>query len=208
MSHVIILAESTAEANAYRQKIGMTTGQAIYATSAARIDGVVPHAIHTLPGFDKRRDCHAILAAVKRASRKFQSVTWSTIDERGPVTERAREVAYRYDRLRDLEPLQVWAVSPNGDVEPVSPNDEDDKPQWQKDLDAVLEPEGWEPPETLNAEQILRLAAGESGAEVAPMEGREEPKPTRRSRCKDCGALHFKGEPCLPSDPDAFFGGA
>lgn len=83
-------------------------------------------------------------------------------------------------------------------------------PHAEDCLEAVLEPEGWEPPESLTAEQVLRLAAGESGAEVAPMSEQtptvaseqaealaaEKPKAKRRSRCKDCTQLHYKGEPC------------
>lgn len=42
----------------------------------------------------------------------------------------------------------------------------------ESEVDAMLEPEGWEPPPFLTAEQVLRLAAGESGAQVAPMSAR------------------------------------
>lgn len=42
---------------------------------------------------------------------------------------------------------------------------------------AGLEPAGWEPPESLTAAQVLRLAAGESGADVAPMSERRKSAP-------------------------------
>lgn len=50
--------------------------------------------------------------------------------------------------------------------EPRGPDD------LERDLEAVLEPVGWSPPQSLTAEQVLRLAAGETGADVAPMETR------------------------------------
>jgi len=41
-------------------------------------------------------------------------------------------------------------------------------PEERARLDALLEPEGWEPPDTLTAEQVLQLAANpdKTGAEV------------------------------------------
>lgn len=92
----------------------------------------------------------------------------------------------------------------------VTQDDEPTEEDWKAELESMLEPEGWEPPASLTAEQVLRLAAGESGAEVAPMSERtptvvapeaealaaEKPKARRRSRCKDCGNLHYKDEPC------------
>lgn len=37
-------------------------------------------------------------------------------------------------------------------------------------------------------------------APVEPQEQAEEPSKRRRSRCKDCGSLHFRDEPCIQTE--------
>ena len=170
MSHVIILAASRGEGNDYMRshRDELPRGRAVIATSAAVIDGIVPSKVIVLPGFEKRRDKHSILARLKRTSKRYQAVEWVTIepeDPRGPLTERAVTVAYRYHALRE-------AGIPEG-VDPVI---------------AMASVE-------ITPEDIIE----ENGSQVVPPPDLvESAKARRRSRCKDCGALHFPEEECAP----------
>lgn len=192
MSHVIILAGSAQEANAYRRTRNLRMGRAVYAHSASIVDGVVPSEIHTLPGFLKRRDQHSVKAALKRARRKYQSVVEFSFDERGFVTDRVLEVAHRYNALRDQGiPEGVDPVIALASVE-VTPADivTEQTPQETSKSDDQ------EPSDTSNGS-----AMESEGAPVAPAR-------RRRSKCRDCGHLHYKGDPCIQTDVDpAFFGG-
>lgn len=105
MAHVIILAGTAQEANSYRRRAMLPRGRTVWPVSAAQVDGVVPSEVHVLPGFRRRPDKHAISAALKRASRRYQGIRWRDIDERGPLTPRALEVAYRYNALYDIRDL-------------------------------------------------------------------------------------------------------
>lgn len=102
MSQIVILAGTVQEASKYTRAVSLPRGRYICPMSAAQIDGVVPSEVHILPGFRRRRDIHAIMATVKRSSRRYQGVKFVEFDERGPVTDRVLEVAYRHNRLRRL----------------------------------------------------------------------------------------------------------
>lgn len=218
MSYTIVLAENHNEANRYAKRAKLRKGQWRFPVSASALRGLRVAEIHELPSFAGRRDRHAILAELRYSRGKHiqvempgklaepavdqgdgfgQQLSIDDVLHLTPVeadkaldanklpgaTPRELEVAYRYDRLRELE-----------------------KPQWQRDLDLILEPEGWEPPESLTAEQVLALAANPDarGADVLEETRGEETGTTvegedsapaapkrRRSRCKDCGDLDF-----------------
>lgn len=176
MSHVIILAGSATEANAYRRDHALPKGRSVHASSARQIEGVVPSEIHTLPGFAKRRDQHAIKAALKRAARKYQGIRYVTFDERGFLTDRVLEVAYRYNALREIADL--------GSDEPI--------PEEQY--------------RAVRAEVAEERRQEAGYAELAKDPEILETRRLRRSRCKDCGALHLKGDPCEPPADPTFFG--
>lgn len=123
MSHIVILAGSVQEAAKYTRKANLPRGRYICPMSASQIDGVVPSEVHTLPGFRKRRDTHAILATVKRSSKRYQNVRFFDIDERGPLTDRQLVVAHRYNALVDAGiPENVDPVIAMASVE-VTPED-------------------------------------------------------------------------------------
>lgn len=189
--YTIVLADTIHEANSYARRVGLRRGAFRFPVSAAAIRGLRVAEIHELPSFSRRRDRHAINAELRysRGQRLLVSADGEPVEGvQVAPTARQLEVAYRYDRLRELE-----------------------KPQWQRDLDRKLEPEGWEPPESLTALQFLALAGNDdpnkNSADVlaeleethgeetgTPVEG-EDPAPAapkrRRSRCKDCGDLDF-----------------
>lgn len=104
--------------------------------------------------------------------------------------------ALRYTRMTVIEHDRAEAPEPESET-PFTPVTEEEAEAFFAKL-GILEPEGWEPPSELTAEQVLRLAAGETGAQVAPTptvasEQAEEPAQTvvktRRRRCKECGVL-------------------
>jgi hypothetical protein len=203
MSHVIILAGSRGEASAYMQhpdiRKTLPRGRAVIATSARAIEGVVPSEIRELPGFARRRDKHAILATIKRMKRRYQAcehvrvydpamfvevdgvLTTSgyadAIRNSGyPNDERTHEVALRYNALREIADLGS------------------DDPAETPDFKAVRA--------EVAAER--RQKADTSNGDAMESEGAPVGKP-RRSRCKDCGSMHFKGLPCPPPPDPAFF---
>lgn len=114
MSQVIILAGSVQESSRYARQAILPRGRWIAPSSSRSIEGVVPSEIHILPKFAMRRDTHAIMAAVKRSSRRYQGIKWVYIDERGPLTERDLVVAHRYNAIfgtPDLDPTIGMAIA-------------------------------------------------------------------------------------------------
>lgn len=200
--YVLVLAQTSHEAAKYVRRAGLPRGRWRIVARASSIAGIRQAQVHCLPGFHARPDKHSILAQLRYAKCEWIDVEMPLTDEEiaelaaipWTIDERTLEVAYRYNRLLDLVDHAVARdEQPNTD-EPV----EDD---WKAELEAMLEPEGWEPPATLNAEQILRLAAGESGAEVAPMDERPVDRTgQRRRKCPDCGVNHYKDEACPRTD--------
>jgi hypothetical protein len=76
VAQIIILTGTVQEAARYTRETDLPRGRFIAPMSASQIDGVVPSEVHVLPGFLRRRDRHAILAAVKRSSKRYQGVKW------------------------------------------------------------------------------------------------------------------------------------
>lgn len=162
MTAPYILARTFGEAHAFAQdELGVGRGYYRVVTSPSSIKGPRNADLYLVPGWEKRFDRFAMAGALK----------WTRLNKIDVAEWRAEQA----------EPT----VEPDG-LEPKGTTDSLLSPEEIAELEAILEPEGWEPPETLNAEQILRLAAGESGADVAPA---EEPVKRRRRRCTDCGVL-------------------
>lgn len=180
MTAPYILARTFGEAHAFAQdELGVGRGYYRVVTSPSSVKGPRGADLYLVPGWEKRFDRFAMAGALKWTRlHKIDVAEWrlEQADPRGPLTERALEVAYRYNRLL----AETDGLEPAGNTGSLL------SPEEIAELESHLEPEGWEPPETLNAEQILRLAAGESGADVAPA---EEPVKRRRRRCADCGLL-------------------
>jgi hypothetical protein len=181
MARIIILAGRLQEANAYARAVGIHPSRYTAPVSAASIDGVAPSEVHILPGFRRRRDTHAIMAAVKRSLRKYQSARVLEIDERGPLTERKLVVAHRYNALLDAGiPEDVDPAIAMASVE-FTPEDvvaeQTGAENWKAELDKMLEPEGWEPPESLTASEVINLAANPDarGADILAA----KPKPRK-----------------------------
>jgi hypothetical protein len=87
VAQIIILTGTVQEAARYTRETDLPRGRFIAPMSASQIDGVVPSEVHVLPGFRRRRDRHAILAAVKRSSKRYQGVKWIEIGLEEPKSE-------------------------------------------------------------------------------------------------------------------------
>lgn len=204
MARIIILAGRLQEANAYARKAGIHPSRYTAPVSARSIEGVAPSEVHILPGFRKRRDTHAIMAAVKRSLRRYQNAKLVEIDERGPLTERDLVVAHRYDAIfgtPDLDPaigMAIASFTPEdllaeqqaAGADPGAPNDQGifgmTQAQVDEETEIVLTPAEVEQLDAALAEEpkvIPELAEALA----------DEPK-RRRSRCKVCNTLHFPGE--------------
>jgi len=201
-----ILARTMKEAHSFaRGELGLAHGKYRVVTHASTIKSVRNADLYLVPGWDKRHDRFPVKGAIRWTR-------MNVIDASKIPSRRDLEVAYRYNRLVDMVTDGRHTTTASLDAAAVE--------EIARDLDGLnppgeqllIEPEGWEPPETLDAEQVLNLAANpdKTGAEVLDrvavmqemsddLEDEEpEAKPVkrRRRRCDKCGNLHFKTDPC------------
>lgn len=179
-----IVARNHKQAHVFaREELGLRPGRYRVVTSAGMITALRNVKLYLAPGWKKSPFAFALKTALRYT--------------RMEVIDAEQGLGIR----DDLEPagkqlvlLSEWAAGGealiNSMHQPIddAPTSPQVSPQEIEELEAQLEPEGWEPPESLDAEQVLRLAAGESGADVAPTQPTEDKR--RRRRCKNgCGIL-------------------
>lgn len=202
MPYVIVLTDKPNEANTYAKRAGLRRGQYRYPTSASSIRGIRVAEIHELPSFSQRRDRHAIDAELRYARGERKLVQ---MPEAAPVDQGdgfGEQLTIDQISGSTIERGKIGAVALiRKSIEP-NPVVNHDGP-YVEEFKTVLEPEGWEPPESLNALQILALAGNtdstKSGADVlAELEESQgedvattTEKKRRRSRCRGCGELDF-----------------
>lgn len=87
MTYVIVLAERVHEANLYAKRAGLPRGRFRFPTSAASIRGLRVAEIHELPSFSRRRDKHAIDAALRFARGERKMVEMPPKLEEPPVDQ-------------------------------------------------------------------------------------------------------------------------
>lgn len=130
---ILILAKSISDANSYAKLVGLPRFSYRSVRGAGAIRGVRNAEVHVLPGFLRRPDRHAIVAAL-RGARTLEifyvdpadfgdeppelvpggQIPVSNALESGtPPTDRELEVAYRYHALREaaLQPTEEEAAS-------------------------------------------------------------------------------------------------
>lgn len=212
---VYIVARSRREASAYAADTGLTRNDYRVISEAGQVRAARHGAIHLVPGWQQHPRRYAIKTALRFARIPVMDIE---AEVPGSLTVQITGDSTQLDAglAAAIEALEMISAS----EQPDSPVDEEAVTTTLEDLEAagVIEAEGWEPPPALSAEQILRLAAGESGADVAPTvssddeqtgttEPSEDPAPDeepqqnrRRSRCKTCGNLHFRNEACPTED--------
>lgn len=192
--YVLVLAQTSHEGSKYVRRAKLPRGRWRIVARASSIQGIRKAEVHCLPGFHKRPDKHSILGVLRYAQCEWKDVEMPPRE----VPDAVDQGDGMGEQLTIEEALVLDDRPKPGEVL---------APEEIAELEQHLEPEGWEPPEVLNAEQILRLAAGESGADVAPTPepveddiAQERPANKRRRKCADCSTLHFKDEPCARLD--------
>lgn len=218
----LILAQSFKAAHQYAtEELGLSVGHYRVVTTAGTIKAVRGVDIHLVPGWEKRPDRFTMRSALKwsrlnivdveklRESRAaFDAAMPPAEDKRYPLDERTQTVAARYNALRDLAAYE--AALPKVEITVVP--DDTEVPQHHVDMVAKVLPT------TSNGDNMVAeggpadededivIEPSPSAAVAAEPEPTPEPveqkpaKRRRRSRCSDCGNLHFKEEPCPPSE--------
>lgn len=166
MAQTLILAKSITEANRYARAVGLERFTYRAVRSAGSIRGVRHAEAHLLSSFLERPDRHAIMGALRWA--KTLEVFY--VDFRDGEIRDGDEVVVNGPTERELEVAYRYNTlrdDSNGDN--------------------MIAEGGPATPE-------------EDSAQTAPPESSEDPASAaprrRRSRCGDCGELHFKDEPC------------
>lgn len=77
--HTLVLSDSIRETNAYAESAGIRRVR--HAAAARSIDGCVFASVVELPSFSKRRDQHAVKAAVARMLRKTPRMTYEVVED-------------------------------------------------------------------------------------------------------------------------------
>lgn len=174
-AHPYILARTLGEAHAFaRGPLGLVHGTYRVINSPGTIKSVRNVDLILAPGWEKRFDYFSMKGAIRWT---HMNVVDRTQAEEPDVTDGLEPAGIQLTLVSDDEADAFVA----GDL---------------RALEAMLEPAGWEPPETLSANQVLALAASPDalGSDVLADETAR-----RRSRCKICSTLHFKDESC-PSE--------
>lgn len=200
MASPLILARTFKDAHAYAQdELGLSIGFYRVVTSAGTIKAVRGVDIHLVPGWDKRPDRFTMKSALKwcrlniidvekvrESQAAFDAMTPApAADERYPLDDHTLEVAFRYNGiLRTAEmDASVEGLLDLPTEEPQSGlTEEGDR---DNEIEVIGRP-------TAPVPTVIGPAA-EDLANKAP-------KRRRRSKCKECGALHFKDEPCPESE--------
>lgn len=192
MAAPLILARTFRDAHAYAQgKLGLSIGHYRVVNSPGTLKAVRGTEIHLVEGWDKRPDRFSMKSAMRYCHNRIVDTTLvpaeepAPEDKRYPLDERTHTIALRYNSL-----LAYDAALPKVVVTAVP----DDTPTPQHHLDMI---ERVAPHLTEPTAEEAEAATLEAEAQVTQDdEPAEKPKARRRSRCKDCGNLHYKDEPC------------
>lgn len=181
--HILVLAQTPSEAHTYARRANLPNFTYRAVSSAGQIRNVQVVDVHVLPNFEKRRDRHAIRAALRHG----RDIRWYDVEMPPPaprpdglfppgeqldllnlVDEQAADLAAR-DRAGELTDADVAEL--NAVSSALEADDQEDQ----------------------------------GGEEAGAPEPSEDPAPAaprrRRSRCRVCGTLHLADEPC-PTAPE------
>lgn len=178
-----ILGGSFAESHRFAQEtLGLGRGLYRIVTSAASLKAVRGVDLYLVPGWEKRYDRFQIRSALR----------WTRMNviDAADLEPRAEEPAAPEPEPDGLQPAgtqpSLWDTLLEG-VEERNP----------RDAAGVLTPEDIQALNDIEPEPDPEPQAEEPAAEAEPAK-----KPgRRRSRCKTCGALHYKEDPC-PTTPE------
>lgn len=184
-----ILARTLKEAHAFAQERGFTRGRYRIVNSPGTLKSVRNADLFLVPGWEKRYDRFAMKGAIRYT--RMNIIDVATLEEpaapkickwANQICEYPNNHGCSGESQSTPEEEQVTSdffslfAAP-----PVEPTPEPDPV-----LDAV--------PDTLEpAGEQLAIPVEPAAEEPKP---EEKPKNRRRSRCKQCGNLHYKDEPC------------
>lgn len=200
MAAPYILARTLKDAHEFaRDELGLSRGRYRVVTSPSTLSGRRGTDLYLVPGHENRHDRFAMRGALRYTRLNVidvatQAEAPAELDGLTPegtqpeLTEGADPAL-----VAEFEAFLTQGVADEetaGTPESAAGDPVDD--DWKAELEKHLEPEGFEPPETLTANDVIRLAAepDKPAAEVLA----EEPAPAdetkrRRRRCKECGVL-------------------
>lgn len=206
-----ILARTLKEAHDFAKSRGFERGRYRVINSSGTLKSVRNVDLFLVPGWERRYDRFQMKSAIRWT--RMNIIDVAKLEEPAPVVDPFASVeTITFDESMEITqaqaheffglPADVDAVS--DDIIPLvlSEGSTPDLPLAPDALEALNRlstpllavPDDLQPP----GEQIA-IAIPDGGT---PDDGtRTEKKPgRRRSRCKDCGDLHYKGDPCTPSE--------
>lgn len=176
-----ILARTLKDAHDFAKDRGFERGRYRVVNSSGTVKSVRNADLYLVPGWENRYDRFAMKSAIRWC--RMNIIDVATLEEPAPVEPYGpppvdSAIVDSFTPVSDDEVQDFFAV----DSEPADPEIQaviDDLSPAGEQL-AIPVPDPEPTPEA------------EKPAEAKP--GR------RRSRCKDCGNLHYKGEPCPPAE--------
>lgn len=202
MAAPLILARTFKDAHAFaRDVLGLSFGYYRVVNSPGTIKAVRNVDLYLVPGWDKRPDRFTMKSAIKWSR---QNVIDVAAQAQEPETryandDKTRTIAERYNALRDLPAETSNMLEVENDPEGTDFFEDlilEDAPEPTATcVDCGLDPHD---PECFSAEPPV---VDHQQGELNVPEETEAPKKRRRSKCKTCGNLHYKDEPC-PTEAD------
>lgn len=185
-----ILARSIKEAHDFaRGELGLVHGGYRVVNTASTLKSVRGADLFLVPGWQNRFDRFAMKGAIRWTRMNVRD--WETEqaqeptgDPRGPLTDEVLDLAHAEHSVRSG--LGAPGIVTDG-LEPVGIQ-----------LALVTDDEAHAFLEVSNGDTMIA-----EGGPATP-EPEESSAPTvkrRRRRCNDCGTLHFKGDPCVETEP-------
>lgn len=182
MPATLILAKNTQEANHYAKVIGLPRFTYRAVRDAGAIRGVRNAEVHVLRSFLKRPDRHNILSALRNAR---WTQTYYVVFEDGKIVDPNPPATFVTGADGTTEAYDGMVHMVTGGVHSTKGSlDRATREEILQEMSDEIEDE--EPSEP--------TAETEPSEDPAPAEKPERRR--RRTRCKDCGNLHYKDEPC------------
>lgn len=181
-----ILARTLKEGHQFaRGVLGLPNGRYRIVNSAGTLKSVRNADLYLVPGWEKRYDRFAIQTALRWTRMNKIDVAEGGLeqqDPRGPLTDEVLDLAYAEHAVR------------SGEGAP--------------GIQIVSQPDGLDPPGEQLAISTDFFDDVSNGDDMVSEGGPADPEPEseplrpgrRRSRCKECGSLRYKGDPCPGCD--------
>lgn len=187
-----ILARTMKEAHVFaRESLGLPYGGYRIVNSPSTIKSVRGVRLYLVPGHESRFDRFGMKGAIRWTRMEVWDVAEKGLpggeDPRGALTDDVLETAYAENAVRSGLGAPGISTSTDG----LNP------PGVQMAFDDLFSNVA----DTSNGGNMV-AEGGPADPEPAPAEPAKKPG-RRRRRCKDCGELHYKEDPCATNDESA-----